>query len=65
MAQAAIERKSIGITHGELLGAAIAENKGIRINVSDSVPVKIAEENPLEKFSTADLLAEIERRNIK
>ena len=43
------------------LAADIAENKGKRIDVSDSVPVKV-DNNPLAGFSTADLLAEIERR---
>jgi len=43
----------------------IAENKGIRIKVSDSIPVKeIAPvpENPLAKFTTTELMAEIDRR---
>jgi len=47
------------------LAAQIAENKGIRIKVSDSVPVKeIAPvpENPLAKFTTTELMAEIDRR---
>jgi len=44
------------------LAAGIAENKGKRIDVSDSVPVKNNNDNPLAKFSTDDLLAEIERR---
>ena len=44
------------------LAAQIAENKGKRINVPDYVPVG-AGSNPLAKFSTDDLLAEIERRN--
>jgi len=47
------------------LAAQIAENKGIRIKVSDSIPVKeIAPvpENPLAKFTTTELMAEIDRR---
>ena len=46
------------------LAAGIAENKGKRIDVPDSVPVVVKTEidNPLAKFSTDDLLAEIERR---
>jgi len=50
-----------------LLAAAIAENKGKRIDIFDwyvhpvteKTPVKI---NPLENISTADLMAEIKRR---
>jgi len=47
------------------LAAQIVENKGIRIKVSDSVPAKeIAPvpENPLAKFTTTELMAEIDRR---
>lgn len=44
------------------LAADIAENKGKRIAVDDCVPVKNNGDNPLAKFSTEDLLAEIERR---
>ena len=43
------------------LAAQIAEGKGKRIAVDDCVPVKTAN-NPLAKFSTDELLAEIERR---
>lgn len=43
------------------LAAAIAENKGKRINVPDSVP-GLETINPLENFSTDDLIAEIKRR---
>ena len=44
------------------LAASIAENKGNRINVDDCVPIE-SDDNPLADFSTADLMAEIERRN--
>ena len=47
------------------LAAQIAENKGIRIKVSDSIPVKEivpVPENPLAKFTTTELMAEIDRR---
>lgn len=43
------------------LAAAIAEGKGKRIEVDDCVPLT-ANPNPLAKFSTDELLAEIERR---
>ena len=46
------------------MAAQIAENKGIRIKVY-SVPIKeIAPvpENPLAKFTTTELIAEIDRR---
>lgn len=44
------------------LAADIAENKGNRIDVDKCVPVKNNDDNPLTKFATEDLLAEIERR---
>ena len=44
------------------LAADIAENKGKRIAVDDCVPVKNNDNNPFAKFSTDELLAEIERR---
>ena len=45
------------------LAADIAEGKGKRISVPDSVPVQSAEPaNPLASVSTEDLLAEIARR---
>ena len=43
------------------LAAAIAENKGKRIDVPDSVPV-VKENNLLATFSSDELIAEIERR---
>ena len=43
------------------LAAGIAENKGKRIDVPDSVPVD-ERNNPLATFPTDKLLAEIERR---
>jgi len=46
------------------LAAQIAENKGIRIKVY-SVPIKEitpVPENPLAKFTTTELMAEIDRR---
>jgi len=46
------------------LAADIAENKGKRIAVPDSVPVKTTE-NPLASFSTDDLLVEIANRGVK
>lgn len=45
------------------LAAGIAENKGKRICVPDSVPVSTGVDNPLSDFSTDELIAEIERRN--
>jgi len=44
------------------LAAQIAEGKGKRISVDGNVPVKNGSDNPFDKFSTAELLAEIERR---
>ena len=43
------------------LAAAIAENKGIRIDVPDNVPVG-KNDNPLTNYSTDELREEIERR---
>ena len=46
------------------LAANIAEGKGKRVDVPDSVPVKSTEPaNPLAGVSTDDLLAEIASRN--
>ena len=48
------------------LAAAIAEGKGKRISVPDSVPVKTAadSDNPLADISTDDMLAELARRGV-
>ena len=47
-----------------VLAAKIAEGKKIRIQVPDSVPVKV-ENNPLANFTTEELLEELKRRGVE